>query len=124
MTDEVGALVLRNNYAQNTALAASVTQSSDMLHAHMRFMRRLEREGHLDRDIEFLPAARQIRELLNAGRGLTQPELPVLLAYTKTTAAHDLITTSLPDDTYLLKLLHAYFPAQLRENFADRIHSH
>ncbi|MEW2548328.1 NAD-glutamate dehydrogenase [Streptomyces sp. NPDC047002] len=124
MTDEVGALVLRNNYAQNTALAAAVTQSSDMLHAHMRFMRRLEREGHLDRDIEFLPRDRQIRELLNAGGGLTQPELAVLIAYTKITTADELIGTSLPDDAYLLKLLHAYFPTQLRGEFAGRIDAH
>ncbi|MGQ4515787.1 NAD-glutamate dehydrogenase domain-containing protein [Streptomyces sp. DW26H14] len=124
MTDEVGSLVLRNNYAQNTALAAAVAQSTGMLHAHMRFMRRLEGDGHLDRDIEFLPRDRQIRELLNAGRGLTQPELAVLLAYTKITVAQEVIATSLPDDAYLLKLLHAYFPSQLRENFADRIHGH
>ncbi|WP_030908756.1 NAD-glutamate dehydrogenase [Streptomyces sp. NRRL F-5126] len=124
MTDEVGALVLRNNYAQNTTLAAAVTQSASMLHAHMRFMRRLEREGHLDRDIEFLPHDRQIRELLNADRGLTQPELAVLLAYTKITVAEELIATSLPDDAYLLKLLHAYFPAQLRDSFAEQIDNH
>ncbi|MBP0460991.1 NAD-glutamate dehydrogenase [Streptomyces montanisoli] len=124
MTDEVGALVLRNNYAQNTTLAAAVTQSASMLHAHMRFMRRLEREGHLDRDIEFLPHDRQIRELLNAERGLTQPELAVLLAYTKITVAEELIATSLPDDAYLLKLLHAYFPAQLRDSFAEQIDAH
>ncbi|GAA3755919.1 NAD-glutamate dehydrogenase [Streptomyces tremellae] len=124
MTGEVGGLVLRNNYAQNTALAAAVAQSSDMLHAHMRFMRRLEREGHLDRDIEFLPRDRQIRELLNAGGGLTQPELAVLLAYTKITTADELIGTSLPDDAYLLKLLHAYFPSQLRGEFAERIDGH
>ena len=45
MTDEVGALVLRNNYAQNTALANALAQSTDMLHAQQRFMRRLVRDG-------------------------------------------------------------------------------
>ena len=46
MTDEVGALVLRNNYAQNVALANAVAQAPSLLHAHQRFMRRLERDGH------------------------------------------------------------------------------
>ncbi len=55
MTDEVGELVLRNNYAQNAALANALAQSTDLLHAHQRFMRRLVREGHLDRALEFLP---------------------------------------------------------------------
>lgn len=124
MTDEVGALVLRNNYAQNTALANAVAQAPDLLHAHQRFMRRLGREGNLDRALEFLPADRQIKELLNSGRGLSQPELAVLLAYTKITAAHELIQTSLPDDPYLRRLLHAYFPQALRERYSDAVDGH
>ncbi|MGI5398587.1 NAD-glutamate dehydrogenase [Streptomyces sp. CA-135486] len=124
MTDEVGQLVLRNNYAQNVALANAVAQSPSLLHAHQRFMRRLGRDGHLDRALEFLPTDRQIRELLNAGKGLSQPELAVLLAYTKITVADELIGTELPDDPYLRRLLHAYFPKPLRERFPEAIDTH
>ncbi|MFD9225108.1 NAD-glutamate dehydrogenase [Streptomyces sp. NPDC060064] len=124
MTDEVGALVLRNNYAQNVALANAVVQAPSLLHAHQRFIRRLERDGHLDRPLEFLPTDRQIRELLNAGKGLSQPELAVLLAYTKITVADELIGTGLPDDPYLRRLLHAYFPQPLREKFPEAIDGH
>ncbi|MGW0556877.1 NAD-glutamate dehydrogenase [Streptomyces sp. NPDC002926] len=124
MTDEVGALVLRNNYAQNVALSNAVAQSPSLLHAHQRFMRRLGRDGHLDRGLEFLPNDRQIRELLNSGRGLSQPELAVLLAYTKITVADELIGTSLPDDAYLRRLLHAYFPQALREKFPEAVDGH
>ncbi|MFI6727302.1 NAD-glutamate dehydrogenase [Streptomyces sp. R-74717] len=124
MTDEIGRLVLRNNYAQNVALANATTQSASLLHAHQRFMRRLVRDGDLDRGLEFLPTDRQIRELLNAGKGLSQPELAVLLAYTKITAARELIKTSLPDDPHLQKLLHAYFPQQLREQFPEAVDGH
>ncbi|MGG2462666.1 NAD-glutamate dehydrogenase [Streptomyces sp. RGM 3693] len=124
MTDEVGSLVLRNNYAQNTALALAIAQSSSMLHAQQRFMRRLVRDRHLDRALEFLPSDRQIRERLNAGRGLTQPETAVLLAYTKITVADELIQTGLPDDPYLQRLLHAYFPTALREDFTDQVDGH
>ncbi|QBJ90787.1 NAD-glutamate dehydrogenase [Streptomyces seoulensis] len=124
MTDEVGALVLRNNYAQNTALANALAQSKDMLHAQARFIRHLVREGHLNRALEFLPTDRQIRERLNQGQGLTSPETAVLLAYTKITVAEELLHTSLPDDEYLRGLLHAYFPTALRERFAEVIDSH
>ncbi|MFD5025511.1 NAD-glutamate dehydrogenase [Streptomyces sp. NPDC058373] len=124
MTDEVGTMVLRNNYAQNTALANSAAQASSLLHAQQRFMRRLVREGALDRALEFLPGDRQIRELLNNQRGLTQPELAVLLAYTKITAAEELISTRLPDDPYLMRLLHAYFPKALVEKFPEQIVAH
>ena len=124
MTDEVGALVLRNNYAQNTAIANALAQSKDMLHAQQRFMRTLVREGHLDRALEFLPTDRQIRERLAQGQGLTGPETAVLLAYTKITVSDELLHTTLPDDPYLRTLLHAYFPTALREKFAEQIDTH
>ncbi|WP_330330727.1 NAD-glutamate dehydrogenase [Streptomyces sp. NBC_00536] len=124
MTDEVGHLVLRNNYAQNVALANGAAQAPSLLHAQQRFMRRLEREGLLNRALEFLPTDRQIRELLNNGKGLTQPELAVLFAYTKITVADELIGTGLPDDAYLNRLLHEYFPGALREKFPEQIEAH
>ncbi|MDQ0796052.1 NAD-glutamate dehydrogenase [Streptomyces sp. B1I3] len=124
MTDEVGQLVLRNNYAQNVALANAYAQAPSLLHAHQRFMRRLGRDGHLDRALEFLPNDRQIRELLNHGKGLSQPELAVLIAYTKITTADELISTSLPDDPYLQKLVHAYFPKQLSAAFPEAVDGH
>ncbi|SNX61616.1 glutamate dehydrogenase (NAD) [Streptomyces sp. TLI_55] len=124
MTDEVGRLVLRNNYAQNTAIANALAQSKDMLHAQQRFMRHLVREGHLDRALEFLPTDRQIRERLSNGQGLTGPETAVLLAYTKITVSDELLHTSLPDDPYLRTLLDAYFPTALHEQFAEQMHSH
>lgn len=124
MTDEVGALVLRNNYAQNVALGNGMAQSGSLLHAHQRYLRRLVRDGDLDRALEFLPTDRQIRERLASGRGLTQPELAVLLAYTKITVAAELIGTGLPDDPYLRALLHEYFPLPLRESFEAQIEQH
>ncbi|MFB6844572.1 NAD-glutamate dehydrogenase [Streptomyces sp. NPDC056373] len=124
MTDEVGHLVLRNNYAQNTAIANALAQSGAMLHAQQRFMKHLVREGHLDRALEFLPTDRQIRERLAQGQGLTGPETAVLLAYTKITVAEELLHTTLPDDPYLSTLLHAYFPKELREQHPEYLVSH
>jgi glutamate dehydrogenase len=124
MTDEVGALVLRNNYAQNASLANSLAQAPSLLQAHQRQMRRLSRDGKLDRALEFLPSDKQIRERLANGQGLTQPELAVMLAYTKISVTEELVDTELPDDPYLQQLAHAYFPEALRERFSDEIAGH
>ncbi|RBM21469.1 NAD-glutamate dehydrogenase [Streptomyces sp. PT12] len=124
MTDEVGALVLRNNYAQNVALANGAATAPGLILAHQRFIARLTGEGRLDRELEFLPSDDEFRERRAAGRGLTQPELAVLLAYAKLTVTGELLGTELPDDPYVGRLLHAYFPSALRERFPDRIEMH
>ncbi|NGN68316.1 NAD-glutamate dehydrogenase [Streptomyces sp. A7024] len=124
MTDEVGALVLRNNYAQNTALGNAISQSPSLMHAHQRLMRKLSKEGRLNRSLEFLPNDKQVRDRLSNGQGLTQPELAVLLAYNKITMTEELIGTELPDDPYLEHLLFSYFPEPLRERFPDQIKTH
>ncbi|MEV7180185.1 NAD-glutamate dehydrogenase [Kitasatospora sp. NPDC093679] len=124
MTDEVGRLVLRNNYAQNVVLANAVAQAASMVNVHARMINRLEADGQLDRALEFLPVEKQIRERQQAGRGLSQPELSVLLAYTKITLADELLATDLPDDPYFRDALHLYFPSALRARFADAIDNH
>ncbi|QKW19767.1 NAD-glutamate dehydrogenase [Kitasatospora sp. NA04385] len=124
MTDEVGHLVLRNNYAQNVVLANAVAQAASMVNVHSRMINRLESNGQLDRALEYLPTEKQIRDRQQAGRGLSQPELSVLLAYTKITLADELLATDLPDDPYFRDVLHQYFPSALRARFAEQIDHH
>ncbi|RAJ43075.1 glutamate dehydrogenase [Kitasatospora sp. SolWspMP-SS2h] len=124
MTDEVGHLVLRNNYAQNVVLANAVAQAASMVNVHSRMINRLEANGQLDRALEYLPTEKQIRDRQQAGRGLSQPELSVLLAYTKITLADELLATDLPDDPYFRDVLHQYFPSALRARFAEQIDHH
>ncbi len=117
MTDEVAALVLRDNYAQNVVLAAARAQAVEMLHIHARYLRRLERDGLVNRELEFLPSDKTLAERRQARLGLTGPEFSVLLAYTKLVADAELLGTDLPDDPYLASWLVSYFPSALRERF-------
>ncbi len=124
MTDEVGELVLRDNYLQTQALSLALHQSSDLLDVHSRLIRRMEREGKLDRQIEFLPGKEEIDERILAGNGLTSPELSVLLAYVKNQLSEQLLATSLPDDGFYYSLLINYFPTLLRKNFEKLMPEH
>ncbi len=124
MTDDVAALVLADNYEQNLALANSAEHAASMLHVHEDWMKRLERGGHLSREIEGLPSTREVRRRAERGEGLTPPELAVLLAWTKIVLAEELLGTDLPDDPHLQRELVGYFPAPVREGFADQVAAH
>ena len=58
MTDEVAALVLRDNYEQAQAIASSTAQAASMAEVHERYMRSLEQAGALNRELEALPSDR------------------------------------------------------------------
>jgi glutamate dehydrogenase len=124
MTDEVAGLVLRDNYEQNLALANAAANAPSLLHVHEDWMRTLEREGVLNREVEGLPSTRVVRGRLDRGEGLTVPELSVLLAWTKILLADKLVDSDLPDDPYCQVDLMAYFPSQLREGFESAIAEH
>ncbi|MBT2224684.1 NAD-glutamate dehydrogenase [Nonomuraea sp. NEAU-A123] len=124
MTDEVADLVLRDNYAQNVVLAATRAQAVEMLHIHSRYLRRLERDGLVNRELEFLPSDKTLAERRQARLGLTAPEFSVLLAYTKLVADAELLGSDLPDDPYLASWLVSYFPSALRERFRPYMDAH
>jgi glutamate dehydrogenase len=124
MTDEVAALVLRDNYEQAIALATSQVNAASMLHVHARLIEALVAAGDLDRDLEFLPNKEEIAERAAAGQGLTAPEFAVLLAYRKITLTQDLLESDLPDDPAYDSVLTAYFPEPLREKFHQQMQEH
>jgi glutamate dehydrogenase len=124
MTDEVGDLVLRDNYLQTQAISMAEAQATQLAEVQARFMRRLERAGRLDRNVEMLPDDETVAERLKGGKGLTRPEIAVLLAYAKMTLYEDLLETDVPEDPYLTVDLHRYFPRPLRKGYARWIERH
>jgi glutamate dehydrogenase len=124
MTDAVAARVLRGSYTQTQALSLARAQAASMLDVHDRMMRSLEQAGTLDRALEALPDAEAVAERLTAGHGLTQPELAVILAYSKIRLYAALLESDLPEDPALADELSRYFPAPLPERFGDRMREH
>ena len=124
MTDEVGALVLADNYAQNIALGNARHQARALITVHGRLVRELERSGRLDRELEFLPSDKELAAREAAGTGLTSPELSVLLAYVKITLEDLVLASGLPDESWSTAALVEYFPTPLRERFTGEMATH
>jgi glutamate dehydrogenase len=124
MTDEVAALVLRNNYLQTLALSLAEIGGVEEMSSRQRLMQTLERRGLLDRAVEFLPDDVEIAERKRRSQLFTRPELAVLLAYAKLTLFTDLIESDVPDDPYLGKELERYFPEELSRQFPDELRRH
>jgi glutamate dehydrogenase len=124
MTDAVAERVLRGSYTQTQALSLARAQAPAMLDVHDRMTRDLESSGRLDRALEALPDAETIAERRTAGVGLTQPELAVVLAYSKITLYAALLESDLPEDPALDGELERYFPSPLPERFGDVMKRH
>ena len=115
MTDDVAALVLRDNYFQTQALSVTGRIAVQLFDAQQRFIQYLEKNGRLNRALEFLPSDDEIAERRAAGAGLTAPERAVMLAYSKIWLYDELLASGLPDDPWVATALSRYFPKALRE---------
>jgi glutamate dehydrogenase len=124
MTEQVGHLVLADNYYQTQAIDVACHRPAYYLAGQQRLMQWLEGAGRLHRTIEFLPSDPEITRRQAQHKGLTAPEGAVLLAYAKMSVYADLLASNLPDDPYFVRVLKAYFPPVLSERFAAAIDQH
>ena len=124
MTDEVAALVLRDNIFQTQVLSVGGRVAPRMLEGQARFLRFLERQGRINRAIEALPSDEELAERRAAGLGFTSPERAVLLAYAKIWLRGELLASDLPEDPWVATALERYFPAPLRATQSARMASH
>lgn len=124
MTDEVGLLVLQDNYYQTQALSVAGRSSTALLDGEARQIRWLERAGRLNRALEFLPSEDDIAERKAAGEGLTSPERAVLLAYSKMWLYDELLGSDVPEDPLVGGLVADYFPVPLRQRYGDAMQRH
>jgi glutamate dehydrogenase len=123
MTDDVARHVLEDNDAQTRALYIATVQAASMVDVHARALTALEQAG-LNREIEHLPSDSELRERAAAGRGLTIPELAVVLAYVKSAISAELVASDLPEDEFCGRELQRYFPEALRQRHLAQMSQH
>ncbi|MBT5752512.1 MAG: NAD-glutamate dehydrogenase, partial [Rhodospirillaceae bacterium] len=124
MTDEVGMLVLRDNYWQTQAITIGLARGRGGFDRYVRLMQALERSGRLNRQVEFLPDDEALADRRASGQTLTRPEIAVLLGYAKLELYDRLLDSDLADDALLMRDMVRYFPTRLRDKYPDILMSH
>lgn len=124
MTDEVSEIVLDDCNRQTQSISVTALRGADQIKELQRFIHELERNGSLNRSLEFLPSDDELAERQAANKGLTRPELSVLTAYGKMVLKEQLITDEITEDPYHSRELFESFPKPLQKQFADSMESH
>jgi len=122
--DEVCDLVLYDNYLQAQILSQEQETASQRVEAHEMLMRELELEGLLHRELEALPSSDELADRQRQGRGLTRPELAVLMAYAKRSLYPKVLASAIPDDPALDPVLRSYFPRRIVEATGELYREH
>ncbi|MBM0490533.1 NAD-glutamate dehydrogenase [Aeromonas jandaei] len=124
MTDDVAQIVITNAYRQSQSISVTSFRGSEQLKEQQRFIQGLEREGKLDRALEFLPSDEELSERMAAGQGLTRPELAVLVAYGKMVLKEQLNCPEVTDEPFLANMLVTSFPPKLQQQFGAALAQH
>jgi len=124
MTSAVAEIVLEDNRLQTLALSVAEADSVGDLEAHIRLIETLESQDRLDRDVAGLAANEELLRRQSDGRGLTRPELAILLSTTKLAAQDAAETTDLARDAAFENVLLNAFPDQMVKSHKQAILNH
>jgi glutamate dehydrogenase len=124
MTDDVASIVLEDNRLQTLALSTMESDGAIAVPSYVRVIEMLEGSGRLDRRVEGLGSNEELMRRSQEGRGLTRPELAVLLASAKLALQDEIEVRGLGLAPELVADLHAAFPPAMRKKFATAIDEH
>ena len=124
MTDDVAAIVLEDNRLQTLALSTMENDGAQGLPSYVRLIEIFETSGRLDRKVEGLGSNDDLLRRAQEQRGLTRPELAVLLATAKLALQDAIEHSPLAQDEALKPDLHAAFPPAMRAGFGTAIEQH
>ncbi len=124
MTDTVSDLVLNDNRLQALALSVAERGGAAAMPAIIRLIDQFEADGALDRAVEGLASNDELARRAQEFRGLTRPELAVVLSTAKLAIQAAAEQAGLGADTLMDGELLAAFPTAMVERHGDAILSH
>jgi len=124
MTDEVAAIVLEDNRLQTLALSIAERSGAGGLPPLLRAIEVLEESGRLNRAVEGIESNEELLRRGQENRGLTRPELAVVLSTTKMALQAALEAGKITEDETLTPELLAAFPETMQERHREAILQH
>ena len=124
MTEEVAQLVLKNNYFQDRFIAVAAMRAASTLDEYARFIKNLEKDGKINRELEFLPSEDDISARKADKLGFTRPEIAVLVAYSKNILKSKVIEIDIINDKFFEGYLESAFPSILRKKYKKEMLKH
>ncbi|GAC14807.1 NAD-glutamate dehydrogenase [Aliiglaciecola lipolytica] len=124
MTDDVAELVIQDCYRQTQSISITEFGGPTLLKEQLRFIHGLEREGALNRELEFIPSDDELSDRQASGKGLTRPELSVMIAYGKMVLKQKLNIEQITNNPYHEQLLVSAFPQKLQDRFVPQMEFH
>jgi len=124
MTDEVAEMVLEDNRLQSLALSIAESGGSSSLPALVRTIELLEASGRIDRKVEGLESSEDLLRRVQEHRGLTRPELAVVLSMSKLSLQAAAEELRLADERLIEPELFEAFPKPMRKAHHHAIRTH
>jgi len=124
MNKDVQGIVLQDNYLQTQTISIAEAQAAMKREQHAGLIRLLEKEKRLERALENLPTDEQFSKLALKGRGLTRPDLSVLVAHSKLRLKDILLEGRILENRLLHNELVWGFPKRLRQRFEKELQGH
>jgi glutamate dehydrogenase len=115
MTGDVEELVLNDNKHQTHLLVREAQAQTDgmTLDAYAALIASLEAEGAVNRELEQLPSVTELTRRRVEGRGLTTPELAVVVANVKNRFKRLLAAEALTEQPWAEAMVRPYFPPMM-----------
>jgi len=124
MTDDVAEIVLEDNRLQSLALSIAEAAGVKAVPGYVRTIELLEASGRLDRKVEGLASSEELVRRSQEGRGLTRPELAVVLSSSKLVLQDAAEGLALAEDPLIEPQLFEAFPKPMRKAHAASIRAH
>jgi glutamate dehydrogenase len=124
MTGEVAEIVLEDNRLQTLAISVAERGGAAALPAQVRVLEVLEESGRLNRAVEGFEGNEDLLRRGHENRGLTRPELAVLLSHSKMALQDATEGSPLASDPTMAEELLAAFPVQMQKEHREAILQH